>query len=137
MILHFSGNFFLYFAKPSCELERQALKTCRCTYFGAELIFAAANVSLMLENPFPVPSLCKLYHISVCFIQISTKITCKQVIPLRESHIFWRTPQSFGLLGKFQHNINISIKMALVPRLSSRFLWLSWSKVYEVMFFDM
>ena len=27
------------------------------------------------DNPFPVPYLCKLNHISVCFIQISTNIT--------------------------------------------------------------
>ena len=42
----------------------------------------------MLKNPFPVPSLCKLKYISICFIQISTKITYKQVIPFRESNVF-------------------------------------------------
>ena len=48
----------------------------------------SAKVSLMLYNSFPAPSLCKLNHISVCFIQIITKITCKQVIHFRESHVF-------------------------------------------------
>ena len=33
----------------------------------------SAKVSLMLGNPFLVPSLCKLNHISLCFIQIITK----------------------------------------------------------------
>ena len=47
-----------------------------------------AKVSLVLDNPCPVPSLCKLNHISVCFIQISKKITYKQLIPFRESHAF-------------------------------------------------
>ena len=73
---------------------------------------------LTLDNPFPVPSLCKLNHISVCFIQISTKISCKQLIPFRESHIFLSDPRCFGPLGKFQRNIEISIKTACVSRLS-------------------
>ena len=51
----------------------------------------------MLENPFPVPSLCKLNLISVCFIQIHTKITCKQLIPFRESNVFFEViPGVFG-----------------------------------------
>ena len=121
-----SGTFSLYFAQQSYELERPALKMhilwCRTDICSCKL---SAKVSLMLDNPFPVPSLCKLNHISVCFIQISTKITCKQLIPFRESHVFfWSGPQCFGPLGKFQHNIEISIKTARVSRLSFRFLWL-------------
>ena len=93
----------------------------RCTYYGAELTIVAANfmqVSLMLDNPFPVPSLCKLNHSSVCLIQISTRITC------RESHFFWSDLWCVGPLGKFQHNIEISVKMDRVSRLSFSFLWL-------------
>ena len=79
----------------------------------------------MLDNPFPVTSLCKLNNISVCVIQVSTKITCKHRILFSESHaFFWSDPRYFGLLGKFQHNIKISIKTARVSRLSFRFLWL-------------
>ena len=74
----------------------------------------SAKVSLMLGNPFLVPSLCKLNHISLCFIQISTKsaysLQGKQCF-------FWSHPQCFGLLGKFQHNIKISIKTTRVSRL--------------------
>ena len=44
----------------------------------------------MLDHPFPVPSLCKLNHISVCSIQISKEITTKQLIPFRENHIFFQ-----------------------------------------------
>ena len=77
---------------------------CRTSICSCKL---SAKVSLMLDNPFPVPSLWKLNHIGVCFIQISTKIACKQLIPSRrESHVFfWSDPWCFGLLGKFQHNI--------------------------------
>ena len=114
-----SGTFSLYFAQQSYELERPALKMhilwCRTDICSCKL---SAKVSLMLDNPFPVPSLCKLNHISVCFIQISTKITCKQLIPFRESHVFLSNPWCFGPLGKFRHNIEISTKTARVSRLS-------------------
>ena len=75
----------------------------------------SAKVSLMLDNPFLVPSLCKLNYISLCFIQISTKsaysLQGKQCF-------FWSHPRCFGPLGKFQHNIKISIKTTRVSRLS-------------------
>ena len=94
-----SGTFSSYFAQSSYELERQALKMhilwCRTDICSFKL---SAKVSLMLDNPFPVPHLCKLNHISVCFIQISTKITCKQLIPLRESHVFFEVIP--GALGR-------------------------------------
>ena len=80
----------------------------------------SAKLALMLGNPFPVPSLCKLNHISVCFIQISTKITCNQGKP----YFFWSDPRCFGPLDKFEHNVKISLKTARVSRLSFRFLWL-------------
>ena len=114
-----SGTFSLYFAQQSYELERPALKMhilwCRTDICSCKL---SAKVSLMLDNPFPVPSLCKLNHISLCFIQISTKITWKQLIPFRESYIFWSDPRCFSSLGKFQHNIEISIKTARASILS-------------------
>ena len=59
---------------------------------------------LTLGNPFPVPCLCKLNHISVCFIQISTKINCKQLIPFRESHVFFEVIP--GVLGR---SVNFNI----------------------------
>ena len=88
---------------------------CRTDICSCKL---SAKVSLMLDNPFLVPSLCKLNHISFCFIQISTKSPAKLLIPLRESTVFWSHPRCFGPLGKFQHNIKISIKTARVFRLS-------------------
>ena len=73
----------------------------------------------MLDNPFLVPSLCKLNHISLCFIQISTKSPAKLLISFRESTVFFLShPRCFGPLGKFQHNIKISIKTARVSTLS-------------------
>ena len=82
----------------------------------------SAKVSLMLDNPFLVPSLCKLNHISLCFIQISTKsaysLQGKQCF-------FWSHPRCFGPLGKFQHNIKIYIKTVLGQCFQTiRFLWL-------------
>ena len=79
----------------------------------------SAKVSLTLDNPFPVTSLCKLNHISVCFIQISTKITCKLLIPFRESHVFFEViPGVLGRSVDFNINIEISIETARVSKLS-------------------
>ena len=84
-----AGTFSLHFAQQSYELERPALKMhilwwrtdiCSCKL--------SAKVFLMLDNPFPVPSLCNWNHINIFFIQISTKITYKQLVPFRESHVF-------------------------------------------------
>ena len=115
---------FLYIL-PSHHMNlRPALKMlilwCRTDICSCKL---SAKVSLMLDNPFLVPSLCKLNHISLCFIQISTKsaysLQGKQCF-------FWSHPRCFGPLDKFQHNIKISIKTARVSRLYFRFLWLRW-----------
>ena len=85
---------------------------CRTDICSCKL---SAKVSLILDNPFLVPSLCKFNHISLCFIQISTKsaytLQGKQCF-------FWSHPRCFGLLRKFQYNIKISIKAASVSRLS-------------------
>ena len=79
----------------------------------------SAKVSFMLANPFLVVSLCKLNPISLCFIQISKKSPAKLLIPFMESNVlFWSHPRRFGPLGKFQHNIEVSIKTARVSRLS-------------------
>ena len=54
---------------------------CRCKF--------SAKVALMLDNPFLVPSFCKLNHISLCFIQISTKLPANCLFPFRESNFFF------------------------------------------------
>ena len=111
-----SGTFSLYFIQPSYELDLRALKMhilwCRTDICSCKL---SAKVSLMLDNPFLVPSLCKLNHISVCFIQISTKSPANSLFP---SMFFWSDPRCFGPLGKFQHNIEIFIMTVLVSKLS-------------------
>ena len=100
---------FLHFAQPWYELDlrdqpwRYRTDICSCKL--------SAKVSLMLDNPFPVPSLCKLNHISVCFIQISTKITCKQLIPFRESYVFFEVIP--GVLG---HSVNFNITQRFLLR---------------------
>ena len=83
---------------------------CRTEICSCKL---SAKVFLMLDTPFPVASLCKLNHISVCFIQISTKITCKELIPFRESNVFFEVIP--GVLG---HSVNFSIRLRFLLRRS-------------------
>ena len=120
-----SGTFSLHFAQPSYELERPALENAHTLVQRTDIFSCkfSVKVSLMLDNPFLVPSLCKLNHISLCFIQISTKSAYS--LQGRQC-FFWSHPRCFVPLGKFQHNIKISIKTASVFRLSFCFLWL-WS----------
>ena len=111
-----SGIFSLHFSQPSFELVRDQhdwkmlIRYCRTDICSCKI---SAKVSLILDNPFLVPSLCKLNQISLCFIQISTKFAYslqgKQCFFL--SHL-----RCLGPLGKFQHNIYI--KTARVSRLS-------------------
>ena len=98
---------------------KMLIRWCRTDICSCKL---SAKVSLMLDNPFLVPSLCKLNHISLCFIQINTKsaysLQGKQCF-------FWSHPRCFGPLGKFQHNIKIYIKTVLGQCFQTiRFLWL-------------
>ena len=74
----------------------------------------SAKVSLMLDNPFLV--LWKLNHISVCFIQISTKSPESSSFPsgkamffLKPSPVFWAARKNFNIT-------KISIKTARVCR---------------------
>ena len=78
----------------------------------------SAKVSLMLDNPFPVPPLCKLNDISLCFFQISIKSPVNCLFLSGKTMFSWSHPLCFGSLGKFQNNIKISIKTARVFRLS-------------------
>ena len=110
---------YIYFAQPSYELERPALENAHTLVQRTDIFSCkfSVKVSLMLENPFLVPSLCKLNHISLYFIQISTKSPAKLLTSFGESSFFLSHPQCFRPLGKFQHNMKISIKTAHVSRL--------------------
>ena len=87
----------------------------------------SAKVSLMLDNLFLVPSFCKLNHISVCFIQISTKPPANSLFPLGKAMFFWSLPRCLVPLVKFQHNIKTSVKTARVSRLSVSYDY-DWTK---------
>ena len=108
-----SGTFSLCFTQQSYEPERPALKMhilwCRTNICNSKL---SAKVSLLLDNPFLVPSLCKLNHISFCSIQISAKITWKLLIPFRESHVFFEVIPS--VLSR-SVNSNITWRFLLRP----------------------
>ena len=75
----------------------------------------SAKAPLMLDNLFPAPSSCKLNHIRVCFIQISKKVTCKQVISSRKSNVFLKSFPVRCFRRSVNFNITeISIKTARV-----------------------
>ena len=111
-----TAHTLVHIWKTFCKSCNSCKQVCSCKL--------SAKVSLMLENPFPVPSLSKLDHINIFFIQISRKFTLKQLDLFREWIVFWSDSCCFGSLGKFQHNTKIPIKTACVSRLSFRFLWL-------------
>ena len=111
---------YIYFAQPWYERERTALENVYTLVERTDIFSSnfSLKVSLMLDNPFLVPSLCQLNHISLCSIQISTKSPAKLLIPSGKALFVWSHPRCFGPLGKFQHNIKISIETARVSRLS-------------------
>ena len=94
---------------------KMLIRWCRTDICSCKL---SAKVSLMLENPFLVSSLCKLNPISVSFIQITTKSPANSLFPSEKAMFFLTHPRWFEPLSKFQHNIKISIKMVRVSRLS-------------------
>ena len=61
----------------------------------------SAKVSLMLDNPFLFPSLCKLNHVSVCFIQISTKPLATVYSLQVKQYFFEVIPGVWGCLLNF------------------------------------
>ena len=103
---------FLYIlSSHHMNFERPVLKMhilwCRTDICSCKL---SVKVPLVLDNPFPVQSLCKLNHIRICFIQISTKITWKQLISFRENHVFFEVIP--GVLGCMV-NFNITQRFLL------------------------
>ena len=90
---------------------KMLIRWCRTDICSCKI---SAKVSLMLDNPFIGPSRCKLNHISLFFIQISTKSSYSLQ---GKQCFFWSHPRCFRPLGKFQHNIKICIKTARVSRL--------------------
>ena len=81
---------YIYFAQPSYELERPALENTHTLVQRTDIFSckSSAKLSLMVENPFIVPSLRILKHISLCFNQISKKSPAKLLIPFSESTAF-------------------------------------------------
>ena len=122
-----SDTFSLYFAQPSYELlERPALRMhilwCRTDICSDK---RSAKVSLVLDK----------FHLFVnwtisAFVssRLIRKSTSNNLFPSRKAMFFLIDPRCFGPLGKFQHNLKISIKTAHVSRLSVS-LWL-WFNVW-------
>ena len=110
---------YIYFAQPSYELGKCSYLVQRTDIFSCKF---SVKVSLMLDNPFLVPSRCKLNHISLCFIQISTKSPAKLLIPFRESTVFFEVIS--GVLGR-SVNFNITFQHSIKTAHASR-LSISW-----------
>ena len=117
-----SGTFSLHFAQPSYELERPALKTGRCSYVGAELTFVAANFLQKSPVCYTIHFYFHLFVNWTISVFVSSRLAQNHLQTeysiLGKQCVFWSHPQCFGSLGKFQHNIKISIKTARVSRLS-------------------
>ena len=75
----------------------------------------SAKVSSMLDNPFLVPYLCELNHISVCFIQISTKPPANVLFPSWKSIFFKVIPGVFGRLVSFNITWRILLRRSMFP----------------------
>ena len=88
--------------KPIIWRDRTDICRCRTDICSCRL---SAKLFFMLGNSFSVPSLCKLNQISVCFIKISRKTTCKQLISFRECNVFFEVIT--GVLGRLV-NFNIT-----------------------------
>ena len=115
LLLYVLPSHHMNLRGPALKIAIHWTDICNCKF--------SAEVSLMLDNPYPVPPICKLNHSSVRFIQISRKITWKQLISFKESCLFWSDPRCFGPLNKFQHNKEITTAQ-IVSTLCFRFLWL-------------
>ena len=108
---------YIYFAQPLYELERPALENGHTLVQRTDIFSCkfSVKVSLMLDNPFLVPSLCKLNHISLCFIQISTKSPDCSFTSGKALSFFWSHPRCFGPLVKFQHNVRFLLRRPVFP----------------------
>ena len=103
--------------ETSLEDWKMLIRWCRTDICSCK---RSAKASLMLENPLLVLSLCKLNYISVCFIQISTKTACKQLVPSRESQSFFEK-----IPGVFDRSVNFKWHRDFCEdNLRFRFLWL-------------
>ena len=87
------------------------MRWCRTDICSCKL---SAKVSLMLDNPFVVPSLCKLNHICVCFIQISTKSPANSLFPSGKAMFFLKSSPVLSL-DKFQCNIRFLLRRPVFP----------------------
>ena len=113
-----SGTFSLHLFCPA-TIWTWETSLGKCSYFGAGNCTFSVKVSLMLHNLFLVPSLCGIEPYQPSLHSDQHKITCKTDYSLQGKNcFFWSYPRCFGLIGKFQHNIKISIKMARISRLS-------------------
>ena len=94
LFLYILSSHHMNLRDQPCRLEDSYnIRWCRTDICSYKL---SAKVSLMLDNPLLVSSLCKLNHISICFNQISTKAPANSLFPsgkamlfLKSSPVFW------------------------------------------------
>ena len=101
-----SGTFSLHFAQPSCELERPALEDAHTLVQNWHLLLQIFCKSLLDVRQSISSSRLPQNHLQTAYFHQG------------KQWFFWSHPRCFGPLGKFQHNIKISIKTVRVSRLS-------------------
>ena len=117
---------FLYILPSSHMNLRDQLR--RCTYFGAELTFAAGNFLQKYPWCYRIHFQFHLFVNWTVSVFISSTLARRSpkngLFPSGRACFCWRDPRCVGPLGKFQNNIENSMKTTRVFSLSFRFLWL-------------
>ena len=118
---------FLYIL-PSNQMDLRG-QPWRCTYFGAGLAFVAANFLQKYPWCYTIHFQFHLFVNWTISAFVSSRLARRSptncLFPSGKAmFFFWSDPRCFGPLGKFQYNIEISMKTDRVSRLSFRFLWL-------------
>ena len=110
---------YIYFAQPSYELERPILENAHTLVQRTDIFSCnfSVKVSLMLDNPFLIPLLCKLNPIFASF-RLAQNHLQNCLFSSMKALFFLKSSRCFGPLGQFLHNIKISVKTAHVSRLS-------------------
>ena len=116
-IWHIRYFFFIFCPAITYELERPALRMRRLW------------CRLTLDNPFPVPCLCKLNHISVCFIQFHhLQIANSLSFPQGKPCFYEVIPGVLGRSVNFNITYRFLLRRPVFP--DYPFLWLRFLQCF-------
>ena len=111
---------YIYFVQPSYELERPALENAHTLVQRTDIFSCkfSVKISVMLDNPFLVPSLCKLNHITIsafASFRLAQNHLQNCLFPSGKALFFWSHSRCFGPFSKFQHNIKFLLRWPVFP----------------------